>query len=284
MMKKRNPMHRFALATALTCLLSAYPLLSTAGALPAAAPVPGGVMLLPLGASGGEPPEVWYRERRVMVAHGEDGWIAVIGIPLEAVPGTEEAESRTAGVRLAFDIGDKAYEEQHITLADRRMVTPPEDELRRIATEGRHMGALYTRWSESSASPLPFARPIEGRESSGFGLRRFFNGEPRRPHSGLDIAAPLGTPVHAPAAATVIDTGDYYFNGRTVFLDHGQGLITMYCHLDEIRVEAGMTVSTGDVIGTVGKSGRATGPHLHWTVSLNDARVDPRLFLATEEP
>lgn len=275
-------MHR-VIHTALACLLLAYPQLSPAGALPTAAPVPGGVMLLPLAVSGEEPPEVWYRDRRVMVARDETGWTAVIGIPLEAAPGTEEAESRPAGMRLAFDIGHKAYEEQHITLADRRMVTPPEDELRRIAAESRHMGTLYTRWSESTASPLPFARPVEGRESSAFGLRRFFNGEPRRPHSGLDIAAPLGTPVHAPATATVIDTGDYYFNGRTVFLDHGQGLITMYCHLDEIRVETGMTLSAGDVIGTVGKSGRATGPHLHWTVSLNDARVDPLLFLATEE-
>lgn len=275
-------MHRFAHA-ALAALLSALPLLSPAAALPAPAPVPGGMILLPLGASDGDPPEVWYRDRRVMVMRGEDGWTAVIGIPLETAPGAQEVEMRPAGIRLAFDVMDKAYEEQHITLADRRMVTPPEEDLRRIASESTHMRTLYARWAEHAEPPLRFRLPVQGRESSAFGLRRFFNGEARRPHSGLDIAAPLGTPVIAPAPATVIDTGDYYFNGRTVFLDHGQGLITMYCHLDEIRVEEGMSIASGDVIGTVGKSGRATGPHLHWTVSLNDARVDPRLFVAEGE-
>ncbi len=264
----------------LLLLLCAWASAALAAGLPPPAAVPGGMILLPLGAGDGDPPEVWYRERRVLVTRGEDGWVAVIGIPLEAAPGAHEAELRPAGLRLAFDIVDKAYEVQHITLSDQRMVTPPEDDLRRINTEAVHQRALYARWVEHPEPPLRFMLPVEGRESSAFGLRRYFNGEPRRPHSGLDIAAPLGTPVLAPAPGTVIDTGDYYFNGRTVFLDHGQGLITMYCHLDEIRVEEGMIVAAGDIIGTVGKSGRATGPHLHWTVSLNDARVDPKLFLA----
>jgi len=124
-----------------------------------------------------------------------------------------------------------------------------------------------------------FIQPVAGPYSSPFGLKRFFNGEARAPHAGLDIAAPEGRPVQAPADGVVAQTGDYFFNGRTVLIDHGNGLVSMLCHLSEIRVQKGQQLKQGEVIGTVGKTGRATGPHLHWTVSLNDARIDPLLLL-----
>jgi murein DD-endopeptidase MepM/ murein hydrolase activator NlpD len=127
---------------------------------------------------------------------------------------------------------------------------------------------------------LRFQAPVDGRRSGSFGLRRVFNGQARNPHSGMDIAAPTGTPVRAPAAGTVIDCGDYFFNGNTIWLDHGGGLLTMMCHLQTIEVAEGDGVEVGQRIASVGATGRATGPHLHWSVSLNRAMVDPALFIA----
>ena len=137
----------------------------------------------------------------------------------------------------------------------------------------------FATWTDLSLKSLQFSLPVRGRISSVFGLRRFFNNEPRQPHSGIDIAGPVGTPVTAPLAGTVVEIGEYFFNGKTVFIDHGQGLISMFNHLSRIQVERGARVNTGEKIGEIGMTGRVTGPHLHWTVSLNNSRVDPALFL-----
>jgi len=140
----------------------------------------------------------------------------------------------------------------------------------------------FSTFSDFESDGLDFDLPSMGRVSGGFGSRRYFNNEPRLPHSGLDIAAPEGTPIRAPAAGRVLETGDFFFNGFTVVLDHGQGVVTMYNHLSKIDVAKGERVARGERIGAVGKTGRVTGPHLHWSVSLNNARVDPALFLSGE--
>ena len=144
--------------------------------------------------------------------------------------------------------------------------------------------AAYQTFSARNPSNLLMELPVSGRLTSPFGLRRFFNGQERNPHTGLDLAAPQGTPVKASADGQVILVGDFFFNGKTVFLDHGQGLISMFCHLSAINVQLGQAVKRGNIVAKVGATGRATGPHLHWNISLNDTRVDPAIFIGKFVP
>ncbi|HUO81731.1 MAG TPA: peptidoglycan DD-metalloendopeptidase family protein [Gammaproteobacteria bacterium] len=250
--------------------------------LPRHQPVPGGIAVVEL-PQAGQAPQAEFQGTRVLVRPAEGrGWMAVVGIPLSVAPGRKiVAYQDAAGERrtVAFRVEPKEYETQRLKIANQRQVDPNEEDMRRISQDSKRIGAALATWTESDDVDLDFAPPVEAPQSSPFGLRRFFNDQPRKPHSGLDLAAPAGTPIAAPAAGTVIETGDFFFNGNTVFIDHGQGLVTMYCHLSEIGIETGDTVAKGDVIGKVGATGRVTGAHLHWSVSLNNAMVDPALFI-----
>jgi murein DD-endopeptidase MepM/ murein hydrolase activator NlpD len=251
--------------------------------LPVQRSVPGGVATLPLGASR-EPPIVLVDGVRGLVVGDATGWTAVIGIPLAARPGTRSVIVRRPGrsdEALTFRVEKARYAEQRLAVP-RKHVDLSKDDLARFERERAHQLAVIATSSERVPASLAFAQPVPGRRSSSFGLRRIFNGQPRNPHNGMDIAAPAGTPVQAAARGRVVDTGDYFFNGRTVWIDHGSGLLTMYCHLQTIDVASGDEVEAGAPIGTVGATGRATGPHLHWSVSLNRAMVDPALFLPPE--
>ena len=178
---------------------------------------------------------------------------------------------------------DKAYKTQHITIKNKRKVNPYAEDMDRILADKKRLNTALVTFSRDDPNTLKLHQPVDGRYSSPYGLRRFFNEQPRKPHSGLDIAAPTGTPIQAAASGTVIETGDYFFNGNTVFIDHGQGLITMYCHMNKIDVQTGQKVTRGEKIGEVGETGRVTGAHLHWGVSLNQTMVDPLLFLLGDE-
>jgi murein DD-endopeptidase MepM/ murein hydrolase activator NlpD len=253
-----------------------------AATLPQAEPVPGGIAIVPLTSSDIPAPSAYFEGQRVMVLKSAGEWTAVVGIPLTSKPGTAtlQIHSGTQKTSRSFTIHAKAYEIQRITIKDKRKVNPTAQDLKRIHRESHIMHAVFTDWHARDSVPLRLNLPAQGPISSPFGLRRVFNGEPRNPHSGIDIAAPAGTPIHAPSAGRVAAVGHYFFNGNTVLIDHGQGLVTMYCHMQKILVKEGQQLSRGDVIGLVGQTGRATGPHVHWGVSLNNARVDPGLFLA----
>ena len=245
-------------------------------------PVPGGVAVIDLG-NPPQPPKVHYQGKPVLTVHEDNQrWIAIVGIPLSVKPGTEQLQ--VAGKPHAFQVGAKHYTEQRITIKNQQQVNPNAKNLARIERELAEQTRAYRQFSARQPSNLLFDKPVNGPLSSPFGLRRFFNGEERNPHSGLDFAANRGTPIKAPAAGKVILIGDYFFNGKTVFLDHGQGLISMFCHLSAIDVKLGDEIARGGHVGKVGATGRATGPHLHWNVSLNDARVDPAIFIGAFKP
>lgn len=265
-----------ALLTALALLVIARSVL----ALPPHTPVPGGIAVVQLDSDRLPAPTAQWGEQPLAVVRDKGRWHALLGIPLDTLPGELEIRVFSGSTAATHNIAirPRNYPEQRLTIKDQRKVEPDPDDLARIAREKAHTEILKASFSSTSPD-TDLHPPADGRLSSRFGLRRIFNGLPRNPHNGLDFAAPTGAPVRAPAAATVVDTGNYFFNGNTVFLDHGQGLITAYMHLSRIDVRKGQRVARGDLLGAVGATGRSTGPHLHWTVILNATAVDPEILL-----
>ena len=267
-------------------------LIGAAGAatLPTQKAVPGGVVLLTLtrpaaGDSDSAPPKAYFGDAPVMVVPRGSGhkgqWLAIVGIPLAQATGAAQlrVEGLGADSQLReFQVQPAHYRTQRLTVAPSK-VDLSGDDLKRSEAEHAHIHAQLSTYSSGVPATLRMHAPVPGVRSSSFGLRRFFNGEARDPHSGMDIAAAQGEPVHAAATGVVIDTGNYFFSGNTVMIDHGSGLITLYCHLSKIGVQAGQRVEVDQVIGAVGATGRVTGPHLHFGVVLNRVSVDPALFL-----
>ena len=244
--------------------------------------VPGGIARVEIAPADTPRPEVHLGDARVLVRLEGTHWAAWVGLPLDLAPGELALRIDHGGTTRThtLQVEDKAYPVQHLKVKNRRMVNPNPDDLLRIKKETATQLEVKTLFRDTEAPAIDFITPATGPRSSLFGLRRTFNGEPRAPHRGLDIAAPRGAPVVAPADGVVTHVGDFFFNGKTVFVDHGQGLISMFCHLDRIDVEAGEAVAQGKALGVVGMTGRVTGPHLHWSVFLNATPVDPALFLA----
>ena len=259
---------------------------SAADVWPNALAVPGGIVRLSLGPAAARPlaqARIGAEDVPLLVLGDVIEWTALVGIALAAPPGPARITVRDDGGprQVAYTVAAKRYPEQRLTVAPRTVDLSPQDQAR-YERERAHQALVTATFSEPlpQALALQMRVPVPGRRSSSFGLRRVFNGQARNPHSGMDIAASQGTPVTAPLPGRVIDTGEYFFNGNTVWLDHGGGLLSMVCHLSAIDVKPGDVLKTGERLGTVGATGRATGPHLHWSVMLNRAMVDPALFLA----
>ena len=273
---------KLAVVAATTALFSAQLF-----ALPQHNPVPGGIAVIPVPLSTST---ALFENRQVMLLSSQKEKYAVVGISLKTRPGDYPLEltHKTASDtdehqgKLSFKVGAKEYRVQRLTIENKRKVNPYKEDIDRIIRERNEMNKAFKSFENLAQPAVDFVLPAEGPISSPFGLKRILNDQPRNPHSGLDIAAPTGTPIHAPAAGRVTAVGNYFFNGNTVLLDHGQGLISMYCHMSETTVAVGDALSQGDLIGKVGKTGRVTGPHLHWSVSLNNARVDPNLFISEQ--
>lgn len=259
-------------------VLLAIAMAFAAHSAPSHSPWPGGIAILDLGTSAQPKPIARYNDGRVLVYQDSERWMAAVGLPLDTGAGTASIELDD-GRRVVFEIQSHTYREQRLTVTNQSYVTPDQDQLVRIGEERKIIDAALSDYRDLGIGGLTLAPPVDGPRSSSFGLRRFFNDQPRSPHKGMDIAAPRGEPINAPRAGLVTATGNYFFNGNTVIVDHGQGLVTMYCHLSEIAVEEGQLLAIGETLGAVGATGRVTGPHLHFGTYLNGTAVDPAILL-----
>ncbi len=255
--------------------------LPVAHSLPRQSLVPGGVAIIKL--EPGDEKGYQFQNKPVLVTRIDGKPVALVGLPLSLKSGEHFIEKRDSGQvrRKFFEVDHKEYSTQHIEIKDKRKVNPYASDMDRILAEKKRKQKARVHFSTVSVD-VDFELPLEGIRTGSFGRRRVFNGQPRRPHSGMDIAAATGVPVLAPSAGKVIEMGDFFFSGNLVYLDHGQGLISMFAHLSEINVEIGQQVSKGEVIGKVGATGRVTGPHLHWSIGLNGSWIDPALFVDDE--
>jgi murein DD-endopeptidase MepM/ murein hydrolase activator NlpD len=238
---------------------------------------PGGVAIVDLGPANGAKPVVEYAGQRVLVRNTAGRWQAAIGVSLDATPGVSSI-TLADGTQQPFRIVEHTYREQHLSVAP-GYVALSEENLARVTRERKIIDAALQHWRDAALDGISLRMPVAGPRDASFGSRRFFNKEPRSPHSGMDIAANAGTPVRAPRAGIVTAVGDFYFNGNTVIVDHGQGYVTMYCHLSRIDVAEGQALAAEELLGAVGATGRVTGAHLHFGTYLNGNAVDPALLL-----
>jgi murein DD-endopeptidase MepM/ murein hydrolase activator NlpD len=223
--------------------------------------------------------------REIPLVPVRDGaWSGLIGIDLDTAPGTypiqiaaESGDAKPLTATHPLAVTARRFPTRRLTVAP-VYVDPPAAEVERIAADTARLDALY-KTTTGQSWPGPFEVPVAAPPQNTFGARSIFNGQSRSPHAGVDFRASAGTRIVSPAAGVVVLADDLFFTGQTVAIDHGLGLISVLAHMSKIAVRVGDTVQSGDVVGAVGATGRVTGPHLHWSVRLNGARVDPMALI-----
>lgn len=249
---------------------------------PHTASIPGGVVVIALGSTTRRPPVAHFLNNRVMIQWHDKQWQAVVGIPLNIPPGEYPLHVQTSPETIPQNfpivVETKEYETQTEPVAMNTEALSAAEKSR-VKREKRETILSLRHWEEHSRVPAVFQAPVRGIISHSFGSEPITKSRRSQPLEGVHIVAAQDTPVQAPARGIVVTTGDYFFDGKTVFIDHGQGLVTMFSHLSHISVTPGQAVKQGETIGTVGMTGKVNKPQLQWRVSLNGAAVDPLLFL-----
>lgn len=243
--------------------------------------IPGGVAVLTVAPSHTRRPSVTYHSKQVALVKGSTNWLAIVGISLQTQAGIERIRIKNVNGTIrskSFRVKPHKYRTQRLTIRDKNKVNPNKKSRKRIEREFFITKKLKTTFSKSPPH-FNFMKPTKGRDSGRFGLKRILNKQKRNPHSGMDIAAPSGRIVKATTVGKVLYVGNLFFTGKVIYLDHGNGLISLYAHLSKINVKKGQIVKKGAKIGRVGKTGRVTGAHLHWSIYLNGNAINPRLFL-----
>jgi murein DD-endopeptidase MepM/ murein hydrolase activator NlpD len=263
----------------LVLLLLFTPLFGTD--LPVNAPYPGGVIVKEVKSK--EVPKAFYGKKELMVLPSDkkESYFVIVGVSLDQKVGKAYSVTLQEGGKsrkLLLELKEKAYQKQYLVIKDERKVSPQKMDMKRINDESRRSREALALFSPRKFISLSMTRPVAVDISDDFGKRRYFNKKPRRPHSGVDMPAPVGTDIVAPLGGKIVEMGEFFFNGNVIFIDHGLGLVSMYCHMNNFSVKKEQYVKKGEKIGEVGVTGRVTGPHLHWGVSLNGSMVDPRLF------
>ena len=227
-------------------------------------------------------PKAYFNDKQVLVIPKNNcEYIAVIGLPLDTKPGEYNLNYYDLNkklVKLKFDVANKDYKTSTITIKNNNMVEPDPKTLARITSDQIKI-TKATAWTSNLPDSIVLNAPVPGVRTTSFGSRRIINNISKNPHTGMDIAAKTNTKVFAAADGQVVLAENFYLPGNMVGINHGSGLITLYAHLNSIKVKVGQTVKAGELIGLVGSTGRVTGPHLHWAVKLNQAAIDPELFL-----
>lgn len=231
----------------------------------------------------------WLDKNTALACDGPGIYSGFVPIASSQAPGpvsmsitVQHADTTIHTLNTDFEVTAKEFPVQHLTI-DESKTTLSKESLKRHNSERTLILKMFSQSQPAKLWQQSFTLPLKGRLSTPFGVKRFINNEPRNPHSGVDIAAPLGTPVKAAASGRVSLIGEHFFAGNSVYIDHGRDIFSMYFHLDSIAVQEGQTVDSGDIIGRVGATGRATGPHLHWGIRIQDTPIDPFSLLTLFE-